>query len=240
LIIGRLLESYQEFVNPESFRAIERTRSLTTTATAVPVIFPESYPFSLVANLPKASGTSLKAPAPNEALFYPALGETAIVFLVLVLSSPRKYILNFLESSLEIEGKDKFVGLLHQFFKTAISILDNEAFPKNWLNVNILAHKVLVKMMDSVATIMERDFIPDHDSESPFDSVLWKEGFFMLLKLLSSDQLVIEEFTPQVSSLYQIVAARCDPLSFCRNAVQCGVWRAIFVAKVQLSCCGSG
>jgi dedicator of cytokinesis protein 3 len=134
----------------------------------------------------------------DDSLFNPGLGETAIVFLVLVLSSPKKHILNFLESSLDIEGRDRFVALLSQFFKSATSILENDAFPKTWLNVNILGHKVLMKMMDPIATILEKEFIPAHESGSKFDSNLWREGFYMLLKLLSSDQLVIEEFSPQV------------------------------------------
>ena len=166
----------------------------------MPITFPESYPFSLVAYLPKGFSLAHKTPIPREGepLFNPGLGETAIVLLVLILSSPKKYILNFLDSSLEIEGKDKFVTLLSQFFKAAASILENDAFPKSWLNVNILAHKVLIKMMDPVSTILERDFIPDQESESQFDSNLWRDGFYMLLKLLSSEQLVIEEFSPQV------------------------------------------
>ena len=196
----RLLESYREFQSPELRRAIERIRSPATVIANVPVTFPESYPFSLVAYLPRTSGLVPKPPIPREgeALFNPGLGETAIVLLVLILSSPKKYILNFLESSLEIEGKDKFVTLLSQFFGAAISILENSAFPKSWLNINILAHKVLVKMMDPVASILERDFIPDQELESQFNAVLWRDGFYMLLKLLSSDQLVIEEFSPQV------------------------------------------
>jgi hypothetical protein len=131
-------------------------------------------------------------------IFNPGLGETAIVFLALVLSSPKKDILNFLESSLEIEGREHFASLLSQFFKVSASILDNDAFPCSWLNVNILAHKVLIKMMDPVASLMERDFIPEQDAVYQFDPNLWREAFYMLLKLLSSEQLVIEEFSPQV------------------------------------------
>lgn len=55
-------------------------------------------------------------------------------------------------------------------------------------------------MMDPVASLMERDFIPEQDAVYPFDPNLWREGFYMLLKLLSSEQLVIEEFSPQVRS----------------------------------------
>jgi dedicator of cytokinesis protein 3 len=167
----------------------------------LPVTFPESYPFSLVAVLPKASVSGPTTSQTNETLFFPGLGETAIVLLVLILSSSKKDIHNFLESSLEIEGKDKFIALLSLFFQSSTSILENNAFPKSWLNVNILAHKVLIKIMDPIATILERDFIPETDLENQFDQNLWKEGFYMLLKLLSSDQLVIEEFSPQVRSI---------------------------------------
>jgi dedicator of cytokinesis protein 3 len=170
------------------------------------VTFPESYPFSLVALLPNASRNAPHTTLTSEgnSIFNPGLGETAIVFLVLVLSSPRKHILNFLESSLEIEGRDNFASLLSQFFKVSASILDNDAFPSSWLNVNILAHKVLIKMMDPVASLMERDFIPEQNAVYQFDPNLWREGFYMLLKLLSSEQLVIEEFSPQVCSCDQL------------------------------------
>ena len=110
----------------------------------------------------------------------------------------------FLESILEIEGRDHLAALLLQYFKVAGSILENEAFPKNWLNVNILAHRVLLKMMDPVASMFEYQFVPNEASGRPFDALLWKECFRVLLKLLSSEHLVIEEFSPQVSVLQSI------------------------------------
>ncbi|KAG6820881.1 hypothetical protein H0H93_010225 [Arthromyces matolae] len=196
-LLPRLLDSYREFQNPVSLRAIER--SPTTLKAPIPVTFPESYPFSLLAYLPDVprGPNNLPLPGEGDALFNPGLGEIAIVFLVLILSSPAKHVVDFLVNSLEIEGRDRFVTLMSHFFNVATSILDNEAFPKSWLNVNILAHKVLIKMMDAVAQIMERDFIPTQESESQFDANLWKGCLNMLLKLLSSDQLVIEEFSPQ-------------------------------------------
>jgi len=168
----------------------------------MPVTFPESYPFSLVASLPDPPRGVSNTPYPKEgdSTLYPSLGETAIVFLVLILSSPTKHITTFLESSLDIEGRERFVALLGQFFKVATSILENEAFPKTWMNVNILAHKVMVKIMDPIAVVMAKEFIPPEESESQFDASLWRECLHMLLKLLSSDQLMIEEFSPQVSS----------------------------------------
>ncbi|KDQ57741.1 hypothetical protein JAAARDRAFT_194025 [Jaapia argillacea MUCL 33604] len=198
-LLPRLLDSYREFQNPASLKAIERTRSPTTTTSNFPIAFPESYPFSLLAQLPpsirRSHGSS--SPPENHSLFNPGLGEAAIVFLALILSSSKKTVLNFIESMLEIEGKENTATLLSQLFKVAVSILDNDAFPSSWLNVNILAHKVLIKLMDPVATLMEREFIPPHGSGIQFEAKLWRGCMYMLLKLLSSEQLVIEEFSPQ-------------------------------------------
>ncbi|KAH7888385.1 hypothetical protein F5I97DRAFT_2002325 [Phlebopus sp. FC_14] len=200
MLLPRLLDSYREFQNPVNRRAIERTRSPTTNTTSLPVTFPESYPFSLMALLPNAprSATSLSLTSEDNLLvFNPGLGETAIVLVSLILSAPTKHIYNFLESSYDIEGRDNFAALLTHFFKVATSILDNDAWPSTWLNVNILTHKVLIKMMDPVATLLKRIFIPPPSAAKQFNPELWRDAFYMLLKLLSSDQLVIEDFSAQ-------------------------------------------
>jgi dedicator of cytokinesis protein 3 len=234
LIFHRLLDSYREFQNPASKKAMEQ--SPTTLKTVVPVTFPESYPFSLLAYLPDAPRGPNNASLQREegSLFNPGLGEIAVAFLVLVLSSPTKHILEFLESSLDIEGRDRFVALLSHFFSVATSILENDAFPKTWLNINVLAHKVLIKMMDPVAAIMEKEFIPAQDSESQFDANLWKCGLQMLLKLLSSEQLVIEEFSPQVSvpdlELQHVLMHKA------RNAGRSGDLLVIYEVKARRFC----
>ncbi|KAF6760011.1 cytoplasmic protein [Ephemerocybe angulata] len=195
-LMPRLLDSYREVQSPGARRAIERTSSASTTKAPVPVTFPESYPFSLVTSMPedRSFGPST---TPKEDTFYPTLGETAIVFLVLALSAQTRHIVGFFQEYFDIEGRERFITFLTQFFKVAVSILDNDAFPKTWLNANVLAHKVLVKIMDPVATILSNEFIPRDGSEYAFDAKLWKEAFHMLLKLLSSEHLVIEQFSPQ-------------------------------------------
>ena len=120
-----------------------------------------------------------------------------MVILTLILSSPRTHIVSFLEVSFEIEGKDNFSQFLNKIFRVGISILTNEAFPKTWLNVNILAHQVFLKLFEPIAALMIRHFIPEQKFAYQFNSALWRDGFYLLLKLLSSDQLVIEEFSPQ-------------------------------------------
>jgi len=163
---------------------------------AVPVVFPASHPFALVSQYPPymVSGAAYEVTP----FFNCTLGETAVVFLSLVLSSPRKSIVNLFDTRLEVQGKDNTAALLSQFFKVAVSIIDNEAFPRTWLNVNILAHRVLLKLMEPVSLLLMHNFIPDHTEADSFKSELWRDAFYMLLSLLSSEQLVIEEHSPQV------------------------------------------
>ena len=208
--LRRLLESYRELQNIANAHAVERKRTPTTSLSANLVTFPESYPFSLIAQLPRAPKSFNGAfQGEGQVLFSPAQGETAIVLLVILLSSPKKYLLNFFEGVFEIEGRDNFTTLLLQLFRVVASILDNDAWPGNWLNVNIMAHKVLIKMMDAVGVLLEKHFIPGDDTTFQFNTELWREAFQVLLKLLSSDQLVIEEFSPQVvlftSRLYRLL-----------------------------------
>ncbi|KAI0305423.1 C2 domain in Dock180 and Zizimin proteins-domain-containing protein [Multifurca ochricompacta] len=197
-LLPRLLDSYRELQSTANAHAVERKRTPATSPSTTLVTFPESYPFSLIAQLPRVpKGFNGVYQAEGQILFSPAQGETAIVLLVIILSSPKKYLLSFFEGVFEIEGRDNFASLLLQLFRVANSMLDNEAWPTNWLNVNIMAHRVLVKMMDAVAALLERRFIPTDDATFAFNTELWRGAFQVLLKLLSSDQLVIEEFSPQ-------------------------------------------
>jgi dedicator of cytokinesis protein 3 len=198
LLSYRLLDAYKEFQSPANARALERTRSPATLVTPVPTVFPSSYPFSLISSLPPSKSNAGGAQLSQSQVFNCGLGEAAIVFLVLILSAPRKHLIGFLEGILEIEGQDNFANLLSKVFKVGISILNNDAFPKSWLNVNILAHRVLLKIIDPISTLLINNFIPDQKEAYQFNSNLWRDGFALLLKLLSSDQLVIEEFSPQV------------------------------------------
>lgn len=127
------------------------------------------------------------------------LADTAVTILVLILCASTKSLANFLESYIDIEGKDNTARLLLHFFQVASSIISHDAFPSNWLNLNILSHKVILKVSDPIAFILLRDYIPVEDQPSAdFNVDLWREALSLLLKLLSSDQLVIEEFSPQV------------------------------------------
>ena len=202
LLSTRLLQTYQELRSPAALRTLERARSTATLVMAVPVIFPSSYPFSFLATSSVNSTSSDPVP-----LFNCALAEVSVVIFALILASPREMLVNSLETIIEFEGQDGMTKFLMSFFAVATSALRNEAYPEFWLNVNVLAHRMLLKMMEPVAYILVREYIPEQRSSQNFNPTLWHDAFYMLLKLLSSDLLAIEEFNSQVSSIGVIIEA---------------------------------
>ncbi|CUA66609.1 Dedicator of cytokinesis protein 3 [Rhizoctonia solani] len=200
-LLPKILESYQVLSSPETARVFERVKTMAATPVAVPTAFPASYPFSLLSFPPNTAKspiwTGVAAAEETVTLFNSTLAETATVFLALVQSSPRKHLLGFLESTLDIEGREHLAKFMSLFFKVAISILHHDAYPTNWLNVNIMAHKVILKMADPVGVMLTREFIPDESHADQFDAALWYDALAMLMSLLASEQLVIEEFSPQ-------------------------------------------
>ncbi|KAG8705728.1 hypothetical protein FRC08_001495 [Ceratobasidium sp. 394] len=200
-LLPRILESYQVLSTPETAKVLERVRGAATTPTAVPTAFPSSYPFSLLSFPPNTAKspiwTGVAAAEESVQLFNCTLAEIATAFLTLIQSSPRKHLLGFLESTLDIEGREHLAKFMSLFFKVAISILRYDAFPANWLNVNVMAHKIILKMADPVAVMLTREFIPEESRADEFDAALWYDAFMTLMSLLSSNQLVIEEFSPQ-------------------------------------------
>ncbi|EJU03981.1 hypothetical protein DACRYDRAFT_105054 [Dacryopinax primogenitus] len=200
-LLPKILESYRELQSTASRQTIARSKSVIATGSLAPVVFPASYPFALVASSPAASqGSGYKSPiigADFSTFFNSTLAETAIVLLVLILSASPKYLLGFFEFLLEVEGNENFSRFLSQFFKVAISILSNEAFPSTWLNVNILAHKVILKIAAPISDVLIRQYIPDQNMTYQFNSTMWQDALLMLFKLMSSPQLLIEDFSPQ-------------------------------------------
>ncbi|KAH9819300.1 dedicator of cytokinesis-domain-containing protein [Melampsora americana] len=161
----------------------------------IPIVFPASYPFSLLSSLPTKPNfgqSSSNQHNLNQSHGVPStqngLGEIAAVMVTMILLSPDRLLSSFLEVMLE-----------------------NKVFPANWLNINILSHKISLKLVRVVARLMEREFIPPFtdvnqtpgsgdpsaDPNRIFNSELWSDFFVLLHGLLSSPHLVIEEYPPQ-------------------------------------------
>ncbi|GJN92547.1 hypothetical protein Rhopal_005577-T1 [Rhodotorula paludigena] len=205
-LVPRLLESYRELENLANLDAIERQRSSASIPTTSPTVFPASYPISLLSYSPEYARKHASSAAPRQEkgedeTTWPTLrtgvGEIACVFIAMIQLAPRKILVNWLESTAEVEGKETFARQLGAVFRIARSILENEAFPAEWLNITALAHRVILKLVEPVADVLVRDFIPPPAASFKFNTALWRDFFTMLLKVLASPQLLIEEFSPQ-------------------------------------------
>ena len=204
-LLPRLLDSYREMQNFANLEAVERQRSQASVASISPNVFPSTYPLSLL-SYPASQARRLntgsnKTEHQEQSETWPSLqagvGEVAAIFITLILLSPRKIFVNWLESTLEIEGKDTFARQLGQLFRVAQSIVEEEAFPSDWLNMTALAHRAVMQLAESVADILVSEFIPPPSSSFSFNTALWRDFFGMLLKLVASPQLLIENFSPQ-------------------------------------------
>lgn len=204
-LLPRLVESYREMQNFANLEAVERQRSQASVASTSPNVFPSTYPLSLLSytasQARRLDAGSNETQGEEQSETWPTLqagvGEVAAIFITLVLLSPRKIFVNWLESTLEIEGKDTFARQLGQMFRVAQSIVEEEAFPSDWLNVTALAHRAVMQVIESVTDILVSDFLPPPSSSFSFNTALWKDFFGMLLKLVASPQLLIENFSPQ-------------------------------------------
>ncbi|GAA5944251.1 guanine nucleotide exchange factor DCK1 [Sporobolomyces koalae] len=204
-LLPRLLESYRELQNVANLDAIERQRSQASVAPNALSVFPSTYPVSLLSYSAKylrhQSTDFNHATLPEKVETWPTLqagvGEVGAVFVALVLLAPRKVFVNWLESTLEIEGKDTFARQLGQMFRVAQSIIEEEAFPSDWLNITALAHRAVLDIAETAADILESHFVTPASSSFAFNTALWRDFFGMLFKLLTSEHLLIEEFSPQ-------------------------------------------
>ncbi|SOV06607.1 related to dedicator of cytokinesis protein 3 [Ustilago sp. UG-2017a] len=203
-MMPKLLETYRELSSRATIRALERHRAPSTTPSPVPVIFPSSYPFPLVARRPQGNASVVHGPSSRRnrrrdrtEFLNCGLVEISAVLMVLIVLSPRKHLSSFLEEERDLGGDERMSKILFDFFEVATSILSYEAFPSTWLNLNIFSHQMVLKMADPLASVMVRHFIPSAERSETFNTNLWRASLTMLLTLLSSDQLVIEQFKPQ-------------------------------------------
>lgn len=251
-LLPKLLDSFREFENPINVEIIQRLGTTASVISPIPIVFPATYPLSLLnssppkVNIPSPMVTTRNLhnnESPNGHLATPsmigpipgsqsshspptvqnALGEIAVVMITMIMLAPSRMLKNYLELMLEVEGKVNFGKFLSRLFKAFYSILKNKAFPSNWLNINVISHKAILKLIEVVSTILQREFIPrdtpsdsnqrisetnyprgrgsrrdnDLEDEDQFDSNLWSDFFVLNHGLLSSKQLVIEEFPPQ-------------------------------------------
>jgi dedicator of cytokinesis protein 3 len=181
---------------------IDRHAANTPISKAYADVFPSTYPFALVVLNPDSSLSARGRDAAEiddsgKPLLNCGLGETAVTILVLIMACPRPRLNNWLEDLLEIEGPRAVADLLRNFFDVALSILQHEAFPANWLNASLMAHTVVLKLLGPVAALLGKSYVPSIDHAESFNTLLWGDCLNLLCELLASEELVIEEFSAQ-------------------------------------------
>ena len=210
-LLPRLLESYHELNSTSSIESIERFNSPSTVVASIPTVFPATYPFSLISELPQSFTNQNKSSTKSQArhnYFNCGLGEIASVVLVLIQLLPKKRIIDFIQEYSEIEGKKNLTRFLTNLFSFSIGILDHKdsgideglipcPYPQTWLNISIFAHRMVLKLGEAISLVMEQEFIPPIEKAHEFERNLWRVCFEMFIRLLASDQLIIEEHTPQ-------------------------------------------
>lgn len=195
-LLPRLLESYTELSKDVSMEVLLRNRGTASVVAKVPVTFPSTYPTPLLVKPPPSFSSGSQPTASKRPFLRHVLGETAAAIVVLVHISSPSALYNYFDSAYEIEGSGNFSCFLSRLFEVTTSLLDHEAFPSAWLNISMLTHKVVVRIAAPASLILRRDYVPRQADAANFDTHLWKGFFGMLLKLLSSPLLVIEDFSP--------------------------------------------
>ncbi|CAG8553818.1 6358_t:CDS:2 [Funneliformis caledonium] len=200
-LVVKLCESYRELHITADEIHPQRDRTASSGAVLSSAMFSWSYPLSGITT-PTPTVSSYRHSkefllSPLQSSFSSGLGEIAAVILQIMFLLSQEHMKEHLLSTYYREGHDATADFLTLLFLVSRSILLNEAFPESWLNMNIMAHKVFLKFLEPISTLMEKNYIPDKDAPDTFNEQLWREYFTCLLALLTSKHLIIENFTPQ-------------------------------------------
>ncbi|KAE9969385.1 hypothetical protein EG328_006889 [Venturia inaequalis] len=93
--------------------------------------------------------------------------------------------------------RDELAEFLFSALQVYISILDAEAYPSNWLSVNIYHHKSTMRSLEKLSSILIDSFLPHPDEADQFNTELWRAFFDALFKLVGSEALALETFPEQ-------------------------------------------
>jgi hypothetical protein len=189
-LLPRLLESYRDVQMPLYIQALNRHRSPASVVARTPTVFPSSYPVSLLTEAPPSAAVTAWPGLQN------MVGEIAAVVIAMLHVPPSTILANYLQSTVEVEGLENTARLLGQLFRFGIAQLEHEAYPASWLSVSMLAHKCISRLAGPTANVLIRHYVPSQADAATFNTGLWRDFFGMLLRLLASPSLLIEDFSP--------------------------------------------
>lgn len=171
----------------DSYLAIQATPQ--RPKTRLSLLFPTQYPFPMK---PIASADQQQPQQPQQQQQAVCFDE-ALVELSALLST-----LSNSPSGMQLElASEDLNVLLEKTLRVHMSILEAEAFPANWLSVQIYHHKSTMRTLQYVGGILLDSFLPHPDEAENFSTELWKMFFVTLLRLVGSSSLALETFPEQ-------------------------------------------
>ncbi|KAK8853154.1 hypothetical protein IAR55_003855 [Kwoniella newhampshirensis] len=214
-LLPSLYASYAELLHPKTLAVLNKQRSTSSSSTvwkSTPDVFPVSHPFALISDFPPPSLLEQhqrvdEAGLPHTETFNCGLAETAVVILTLIMASPQPNISRCLNEILEIDGSATCIATLKSTFDFCSSVIAFQAFPSQWLTLSLMAFSAIIKLMECVADLLEKEaFVPPIKQTEAFDVELWTKCFELLCDLCGSEELALEEQTQQRRRAEWIIA----------------------------------
>lgn len=194
-ILPHLLESYKELASDSTMALLERHRSSATVWKSTPDVFPSSHPFALVSHLPPPALLGQEEEGlPPAGTFRCGLAEVSVVIFTLVIATPRANIVRWFEEIVDMQGETQAKETLMTAFSVFNSIINFEAFPRQWLTLSGLAFTAVIRFLEAVVQFLARpEFVPPIEEMERFDVKLWTQCLELLCDLCASDELALEE-----------------------------------------------
>ncbi|TXT11135.1 hypothetical protein VHUM_01886 [Vanrija humicola] len=193
-ILPLLFDSYLELNSDSTLALLERHRSSPTVWKSTPDVFPASHPFALVSDLPPPSLLDQEEGLPPAGIFKCALAETSVVIFTLVIASPRINIVRWLDELLDMSDVEQVTSILKRSFNVFDSVINFEAFPRQWLTLSGLAFTAVVRWVDPVLEHLTRDeYVPPIEDMDRFDVDLWTRLIGLLCDMCGSEELSLED-----------------------------------------------
>ncbi|KAI4100446.1 MAG: hypothetical protein L6R37_005481 [Teloschistes peruensis] len=146
-------------------------------------LFPVSYPF------------------PSQPISTPERFDEALMELAALLGHCSGPILNQV-----LEGGPNTVEMLSATLDVLSSILKKEDFPDLWISLHLYYHHVVLQILEIIHQVMAVKYLPSPDDADDFDTALWSKYFTVLIQLVGSETLTLENFAEQKRRVVWMVA----------------------------------
>ena len=143
---------------------------------------------------------------PSSGAFLPGLAECAVVIFTLVLASPPANIARFLSEMLDIEGTTGSSKMLKSTFAFCRSVLLYQSFPRSWLTLSLMSLSAMLRFLEPISDLLESGFVPPVSEMDNLDQPLWTECLELLCDFCGSEELALEEHSPQRRRAEWIIA----------------------------------